>query len=196
MSPWLIAGAVLIAVAAYLLFSGFFRTWLKFRGTRVITCPENLEAAAVEVNAAHAAQWASIAGEPDLRLKSCSRWPEMAGCGQECLSQIESSPDSCLVQTIVANWYAGKSCTFCEKPIGEIVWHERPPAVFIEGAGAAEWKDIAPEKLPGAFAHGKPVCWSCAVRENFLRENPGYAVSRAVPVEQSSQTLEPTASVY
>lgn len=196
MSPWFIAGAMLIAVAAYLLFSGYFSAWRTFRGTRVITCPENLEAAAVKVNAAHAAQWASIAGEPDLKLKSCTRWPEKAGCGQECLAQIERSPESCLVQTIVSDWYAGKACTFCEKPIGQIAWHERPPAVFVEGAGAAEWKDIAPEKLPAAFAHGKAVCWSCSVRENFLREHPGYAIERNVPVENVSNMLEPTASVY
>ena len=195
MSPWLIAGAVLIAVAAYLLFSGFFRTFLTFRGTRVITCPENLESAAVKVNAAHAAQWASIAGEPDLRLKSCSRWPEKAGCGQECLAQIEASPESCLVQTIVANWYAGKSCTFCEKPIGEIVWHERPPALRTADGRTREWKDIAPEELPKAFNEAAAVCWPCNLVETFRREHPEQVIERKRLIEPM-HPLPPTVNVY
>ena len=31
---------------------------------------------------------------PELRLKSCSRWPEKADCRQECLAEIELSQES------------------------------------------------------------------------------------------------------
>ncbi|HEY3204662.1 MAG TPA: hypothetical protein VGL03_13510 [Thermoanaerobaculia bacterium] len=66
------------------------RAYLKFRGTRVITCPETGCPAAVKVDMGHAAR-TSVVGETELRLESCSRWPERAGCGQECLAQIEAA---------------------------------------------------------------------------------------------------------
>ena len=34
----------------------------------------------------------ALLGPPELRLTACSRWPEKAGCGQPCLSQIAASP--------------------------------------------------------------------------------------------------------
>ncbi len=55
------------------------------------SAPRTERSVAVEVDAAHAALSAPQ-GHPELRLEDCTRWPEKAGCGQECLSQIESSP--------------------------------------------------------------------------------------------------------
>ena len=55
--------------------------WWKYRGRRVITCPENQRPAGVVVDARHAAATA-LGKAPELRLSSCSRWPERAGCGQ------------------------------------------------------------------------------------------------------------------
>ena len=46
---------------------GIVRNLLKYRGTRVLTCPENHEHVAVNV--------ALFAGGPAPRLKSCTRWP-------------------------------------------------------------------------------------------------------------------------
>ncbi len=64
--------------------AGWLGAWLRYRDTRVVVCPENREMVAVEVDAAHAA-WSASQGRPDLRLEDCTRWPEKAGCGQECL---------------------------------------------------------------------------------------------------------------
>jgi hypothetical protein len=62
-------------------------TWLKLRSTRVVACPENQEPAAVAVDVPHAvltAFWEA----PELRLRSCSRWPEHSKCKEECVTQI------------------------------------------------------------------------------------------------------------
>ena len=72
----------------------------KFRGDRIISCPENHRPAAVRVAAGKAAIEATV-GTPHLQLSECSRWPEMGGCGQECLSQIQEAPKACLVSNIV-----------------------------------------------------------------------------------------------
>jgi len=65
------------------------RVYVKFRGTRLVTCPETHEAAVVEVSARSMAMQA-ILDEPCLMLSKCSRWPIRRGCGQDCLRQIEA----------------------------------------------------------------------------------------------------------
>jgi hypothetical protein len=77
----------------------FGRAYLKWRGERIITCPENQRPAGVLVNTRHVLLM-TLEGKSDLRLKSCSRWPERKDCGQECLRQIEAAPEDCLVSQI------------------------------------------------------------------------------------------------
>ncbi len=195
MSAWSIVGTAIIAVTAYLLLSGFFRTWRRFRGVRVITCPENREPAAVEVDALRAARWAAMAGETDLHLSACSRWPEKAGCAQECLAQIESSPESCLVRAVAASFYSGKHCIFCNSAIEQIVWLERPPALRAPDKTTHEWKDIAPQDLPKVFATYEPVCWPCHIRESFRAQHPDLVIERP-RVAEPHPMLTPSSGVY
>jgi hypothetical protein len=51
------------------------RTYLKFRGKRIVSCPETHQAAAVRVAAGNAAAEAAL-GQGHLKLSACSRWPE------------------------------------------------------------------------------------------------------------------------
>jgi hypothetical protein len=57
----------------YLVVPSAARAYLRFRGKRVITCPETRKHASVEVDATHAALTAAFS-YPDLHLKACSRW--------------------------------------------------------------------------------------------------------------------------
>ena len=56
-----------------------FRVYLKFRGTRLVTCPKTHKPAVVEV-AARSMGLQAILGEPSLRLSECSRWPMCQNC--------------------------------------------------------------------------------------------------------------------
>ena len=88
-----LAIVVLAVVKAYLgirVIHGI-RFYFRFRGTRLVTCPETNQDAVVEVPARSMAMQA-ILGEPCLRLSECSRWPMRGGCGQDCLRQIEARP--------------------------------------------------------------------------------------------------------
>ena len=154
-----------------------FRVYLRLRGQRLVTCPETNETAAVRLAAGKAGLQATV-HPPNLRLSECSRWPERQGCGQECLGQIESAPEECLVSTIVNGWYAGKSCVYCQKPFGEIRWHDHPPALMNGEKKTVEWNEIPPENLPGVLATHWPVCWSCYIAETFRKEHPDLAVDR------------------
>lgn len=195
MTGWTFFALLIAALAAYLVFSGFLRTWRIHRGLRVLTCPETLQPAAVKVAAFDAAKWFAVSGEADLHLASCSRWPEKAGCGEECLAQVEADPQAGLVASIVARWYDGRSCHFCGDPIGPIVWHERPPAVRLGTGTTREWKEIAPQELPHVFATGAAVCWPCHLVETFRRENPRLIVERK-RIEPVEPLLEPSVAVY
>ena len=86
-----LAIVMLAMVAVYLGYRVIhgIRVYFRFRGTRLVTCPESHEAAVVEV-AARSMGMQAILDEPCLRLSECSRWPMRGGCGQDCLRQIEA----------------------------------------------------------------------------------------------------------
>jgi hypothetical protein len=167
----------------------FFTNFLKFRGQRVITCPETKQGAAVRVDALHAA----VGG--DLRLSACTRWPERKGCDQACLSQIAAAPESCLVKSIVSKWYAGKTCVCCGRPITEISWHEAPPAVYKQDGKSCEWKDIPVEQLPEIFATSQPLCWYCNNIAEFGRLHPELITRRQRPADEPRTPLS-TNNIY
>lgn len=177
---------VLIVLVVLLLAVGLFvfraipgvRAFFRYRGKRLITCPETQKAAAVDVAAGEAAVGAFLT-EPTLRLKECSRWPERAGCGQDCLQQIEADPQSCLVWNIVSKWYEGKECVFCHKPISALHHIDHAPALLGPDFKTTEWKDLRPEELPEVFSRYQPVCWNCHVAETFRRMHPQLVTDRA-----------------
>ncbi|HTW49450.1 MAG TPA: DUF1761 domain-containing protein [Acidobacteriaceae bacterium] len=64
----------------------------RYSGSRLVACPENQRAAAVSIDARHAAA-TGVHGRPDLRLCDCTRWPERAQCARGCLSQaVQAEP--------------------------------------------------------------------------------------------------------
>src|SRR6266571_4953162 len=97
---------LLIATAVFVIvgLSRALRTYLKFRGKRLVSCPETHKPAAVRVAAGKAALEVTV-GNHQLRLSECSRWPEREVCGQECLAQIQEAPKACLVWTIISRHY-------------------------------------------------------------------------------------------
>lgn len=153
------------------------RAYVEFRGRRLIICPESHRPAAVELDAGRAAR-ASLAGRPDLRLHDCSRWPERAGCGQECLAQIESAPEDCLVRNLLVKYYRGATCALCGRPIGVIHPAEPKPAFLAPAGSTVRWAETRAEELPEIFATHKPVCSSCEVAESFRRKFPEMVVDR------------------
>lgn len=155
------------------------RAYFKFRGKRLITCPETQQPEAVNVSAGEVAVGAFL-NEPTLRLKECSRWPERQDCGQDCLQQIETDPENCLVWNIVAKWYEGKNCVFCHKPIGPLQHLDHAPALLAPDFRTTEWKGIRPEQLPKVLSSHQPVCWNCHVAETFRRLHPGLVTDRAL----------------
>jgi len=162
--------AMAIAYVTYRL-AGGLRLYLKLRGKRLITCPETKKVEAVNV-AAGSVALKSLLGQPHLRLKACSRWPEGQNCGQACLGQIEAAPQDCLVSTIISKWYEGRKCVFCGKLFRERKWHDQKPALIGADRKTVQWDEIPAERLPEVLETHRPVCWTCHIAETFRREQP------------------------
>jgi hypothetical protein len=169
---------VILALAGLLLLARrMLKVYLRYKGKGVVICPETRECVAIKVDARHAA-WATVDGTVDLRLKDCSRWPERANCGQECVAQIERAPEHCLVQTMLKDWFRGKACVYCGEPFGEINWTEHKPALLNLAHQTVEWDEIPPAELYDALTTHLPVCWNCHIAETFRRERPELVVER------------------
>jgi hypothetical protein len=170
--------ACLVGLGVLVGFGGRLLTaWLRYRGTRIVVCPESREMVAVRVDAAHAALSAPQ-GRPELRLEACTRWPERQGCGQECLGQIESAPEACLLRSILADWYHDKDCAFCGRAIGAVRWHDHKPALAAPDGRLVAWNGFRPEQVIDVLASHKPVCWDCHLAETFRREHPELVTDR------------------
>jgi hypothetical protein len=64
----------------FLLARGYFR----YRGDRLVTCPQNGQSARVRLDAAKAAV-SSLTDGADLQVTACDRWPERKDCAQGCV---------------------------------------------------------------------------------------------------------------
>lgn len=178
-TPILLGIAVVIIIAGVILVRTVpaVHAYFTYRGKRLITCPETKKTAAVDVSAGKAALTA-FAGDAKLRLHDCSRWPERMHCGQECLEQIETDPDNCLLWNIVSNWYEGQTCAICHTRFGPLQHLDHAPALMDANRITVEWKQFRPEQLPEIFATHKPVCWKCHVTETFRRVHPELVIER------------------
>lgn len=143
------------------------RAYLKFRGKRIVACPETEQPAAVELAAWHIGISSTLT-EPNLRVRKCSRWRERAPCHGACLPRIEEAPEECLVLTILSKWYQGKPCSCCGGPVGQIsLWHHKP-CLISPDQRIFEWKEIPTENIPSVLGTCAPVCWKCLVAETHI----------------------------
>ncbi|MFQ5675366.1 MAG: hypothetical protein ACE5G1_05670, partial [bacterium] len=140
-------------------------------------CPETKTPTGVEVDAKHAAATAAFS-KRELLLKDCTHWPEKKDCGQECLAQIEGSPETCLVRNILSNWYQDHACVYCEKPFTEIHWHDHKPVFRNSDGDFLEWHQLKAEDLPEILETHLAVCWDCFIAENFRRKYPDLVIDR------------------
>ena len=162
MTLLLVFAAVLVLSCVPLLYV-LVRNYRRYRGPRVVLCPETITPEEVEVGAIRAA-WGAAREDLHLRLTSCSRWPERGKCGQRCLTQIEGAPDGCLVRDRVAQWYAGSKCALCGNEIGAIRRFHRSPGLAGPDGKIRRWRDLTVEDLAEAFATHRPICAACVAK--------------------------------
>ncbi|HUK51683.1 MAG TPA: hypothetical protein VL099_00170 [Candidatus Binatia bacterium] len=160
-----------------------------FRGAMLVTCPENKKPAAVKVSVWRAAM-AAVLGRRHLELCNCSRWPERRDCPQDCICEIVGDPEGHRVWNVATEWFRGRACACCGKPITRLGHLDRRPALLDAQHKSVEWDAIPPEKLPEALWGSKPVCWNCHIADTFVREHPDLVTYR--PWERSGPLGEYT----
>jgi hypothetical protein len=167
---------ILSVLAVYLIIA--IRTWARVHGTRVVVCPETQRTAAVAVDVGHAMATA-VWEQPDLRLTSCSRWPEREGCEQPCVRQIETAPSETKPRTIAVHFFGGERCAICRRPID-------PPSAITLQPGFMDpathkvqrWNEIPPQDLADAVATKHPLCANCTLAESFRQRFPDKVTDR------------------
>jgi hypothetical protein len=148
-----------------------------YRGPRIVTCPETKKSAIVEVDSVHA-MLTSTVGLPDIRLKDCSRWPIKQQCGQECLTELDVAPESCLVSGVLMRWYRDKNCVYCRKAFVEVHWLDHQPALLSPSGKLIGWKEVNINELHKVLETHSPVCWDCNIAQTFRLEHPDLVVIR------------------
>jgi hypothetical protein len=178
MSPQLLVSLFVLVLIAFVAGRLLWR-FAAYRGRRIVTCPETLQPAGVELDAWDAALTRKKGnGQTVLHLQSCSRWPEKENCPQQCVSQIEASPEGTMMRNILVSWFRGRSCTFCGRAIGEIAWHDEMPALRAPDGTLREWESVDGADLLAMLATHQSVCWNCLLAEGFRRDHSSLVTDR------------------
>ena len=169
---------VFVAGIAALCVHDALLAWRRWRDVRLVTCPETSRAAAVTVDATHAARTAFFESAPELRLSTCSRWATRGPCRQPCLHALTHAGRAATVDAVMTTWYSGHACMLCGRQVGRVKSRARPPALIGPDGVTVEWRSLPPEQLVDLFDTHGAVCWDCHLAESFRRLNPGLYVDR------------------
>ena len=184
-----VGSLIVIAVLAAALWFGIrwvVRSFSRYAGPRIVTCPETKTSAIVEVDSVHAALTSTV-GRTDIRLQDCSRWPIKDQCGQECLMELDVAPERCLISGVLMRWYRDKKCVYCRKAFSEIQWMDHRPALLSPKGKLLSWNRVDPAQFQNVLETHSPVCWDCYIAQSFRREHPDLVVFRPRPNDIPSQ---------
>jgi len=164
--PLFILGAFLLTgLPVALSLQNYFRN----RGRQAVICPDSGEPTDVEVDSKFAflSAWRGV---EHSQLQSCSRWPEKGDCGQECLEQLEDSPEN--IERFLKKWYEGKSCAICQRALTPSDWRRSRLAVLNQQQQLFELRQMFLETLQSALQEMRPLCWNCHQEERERQAVP------------------------
>jgi hypothetical protein len=139
------------------------------RGRQSVTCPDSGQATDVEVDGKFSF-WAALRGQQHSRLQSCSRWPEKGDCGQECLAQVDPSPEN--VDRLLSKWYEGKTCADCARALGEVDWRQSQLAGLDQNRKLVELREMTLDRVASELENIRPPCWTCHQEERERQKVP------------------------
>jgi hypothetical protein len=82
----MVIGAVLALGIVYVLLPIVVGAFRRYRGTKILRCPELGDNAEIGLDTRHATVTAAFK-EPELKVIQCSHWPERQPCDEDCLRE-------------------------------------------------------------------------------------------------------------
>jgi hypothetical protein len=143
--------------------------YYKNRGRQSVTCPDSHQPSDVEVDRKFAF-WTALRGQQHTRLQSCSRWPEKGNCGQECLAQLDPSPEN--VDRLLTKWYDGKSCAICARGLTSADWRQGRLAMLNQEQKLIELREMTLDRFASMLENMRPLCWRCHQEEHDRQAAP------------------------
>ena len=173
----------LFLIGAFLITGGpvaiSLQNYFRNRGRQSVTCPGSGKSADVTVDRKFAFQTA-LRGQEHSRLESCSRWPEKGDCGQECLAEIEPSPEN--IERLLTKWYEGKSCAICALRLSPSDWRRNRLAVLNADNKIFELREMTLDRLQASLENMRPLCWTCHQEERARQPMPVKRLKGERPV--------------
>jgi hypothetical protein len=160
----------LIAMVALVYAIVVATAYSRMRGVRVVVCPETRQPAAITISATKAAI-SAVCEQPDLHVRTCSRWPDRKACNEACTAQVAAAPRDTLAFSIAKRWYAGKRCALCLEPIAPLPRSGTQPGLLNRALrqppDTITWRDVPAQELPAVLSTYLAVCARCHMREQF-----------------------------
>ena len=167
---------MILATALYFGIRWLVRACSKYRGAKIVACPETGSCAVVEVDTLHASL-TSIVGRAQIRVESCSRWPMKSQCGQECLATLDVAPGECLVSGSLMSWYRGRNCVYCGNPAEELQWLDHQSALQTQ-RGEVGSRSVPVARSSIVVKTHLPVCWNCYLAQSSRKGHPDRAADK------------------
>jgi hypothetical protein len=160
-----IGAAVLVGLPVVSTLQSYFKN----RGRRRVICPDDRRAAEVEVDPKFALH-AAIQGKELARVGTCTHWPENGDCGQECLAQVEATPQN--LDHLLTKWLDGKPCNVCGRLLAPADWRFGRMGLLNEDFKLVEMRQLDVNNLGSVAQPTRPLCWSCHQQEKQRQSAP------------------------
>jgi hypothetical protein len=145
------------------------QSYFKNRGRRSVICPENHQHVDVEMDRKFAFRTA-WRGKEHTRLQSCTRWPEKGDCGQQCLAQVDPTPEN--IERLLVMWANGRACGICGRLLTTSDWRQGRLALLDERFKLIEMRQIDLTELSSTLERTRPLCWACHQDERARQAPP------------------------
>jgi len=133
------------------------QSYFQNRGLQSAICPESGDQVDIEVDNKYSF-WTALRGQEHSRLKSCTNWPEKGNCAQECLVQVDPSPEN--IERMMLSWYKGKACAICARAITPSDWR-RGRLAWLDNHKLVELRQVNLRQLQLKLNELRPLCWRC-----------------------------------
>jgi hypothetical protein len=101
---------------------------------------------------------AEVGLDPEFRMESCSRWPELQSCSQSCMPQVQFSAED--LNDFAAR-YEGKKCSSCGTALARDDWYKSRLAVLETNPGVSKIPGVDRPSILSLPETGDPICSAC-----------------------------------